>query len=50
MSELQKAGKIRALGTSNFELPQLKQLIATGNAPAVNQVSTPLFPTDTLRR
>ena len=39
LSELQKAGKIRALGTSNFELPQLKQLVATGNPPAVNQVS-----------
>ena len=24
---------------SNFELPQLKQLVATGNPPAVNQVS-----------
>ena len=39
MGELQKAGKIRALGTSNFEVPQLKQLVATGHAPAVNQVS-----------
>ena len=38
MGELQKAGKIRALGTSNFELPQLKQLLETGNPPALNQV------------
>ena len=44
MLELQAAGKIRALGTSNFEVPQLRQLLAAsealgrGGALAVNQV------------
>eukprot|EP01051_Picozoa_sp_SAG22_P011655 SAG22_NODE_1141_length_5388_cov_2.279259_1_plen_356_part_00 len=39
MLELQAAGKIRALGTSNFEVHQLQQLVETGSPPAVNQVS-----------
>ena len=41
MGDLQKAGKIRALGTSNFEIPHLKELMAVpGGAPvAVNQMN-----------
>ena len=41
MSDLQKAGKIRALGTSNFEIPHLKELMnVPGGAPvAVNQMN-----------
>ena len=35
---LQAAGKIKALGTSNFEVHHLQQLIDTGSPPAVNQV------------
>lgn len=38
MSELQKAGKIRALGVSNFEVAQLQELIDLGTPPAVNQI------------
>jgi diketogulonate reductase-like aldo/keto reductase len=38
MQTLQKQGKIRALGTSNFEKAQLRQLVNTGAKPAVNQV------------
>jgi diketogulonate reductase-like aldo/keto reductase len=47
MLELQAAGKIRALGTSNFEVPQLQQLLdatpeSAGQALAVNQVESHL--------
>jgi diketogulonate reductase-like aldo/keto reductase len=47
MLELQAAGKIRALGTSNFEIPQLQQLLdatpsSSGQALAVNQVESHL--------
>jgi diketogulonate reductase-like aldo/keto reductase len=38
MSELQKEGKLRALGTSNFELRQLRELVEVGTPPAVNQL------------
>lgn len=38
MTELQAAGKIGALGVSNFDISQMEELKATGNRPAVNQV------------
>jgi len=38
MRDLQAAGKIKAIGTSNFEIAQLQELIDAGQAPAVNQI------------
>ena len=34
MSDLQKAGKIRALGVSNFEIAQMQELVDLGTPPA----------------
>lgn len=41
MTELQAAGKVGALGVSNFDIDQMEELKATGNRPAVNQVRGP---------
>lgn len=39
LSEAQQAGKIRAIGVSNFEIPDLQNIIDNGDAPIqVNQV------------
>jgi 2,5-diketo-D-gluconate reductase A len=39
LMELQKAGKIRAAGVSNYDIEQVSEIIeTTGSAPAVNQV------------
>jgi diketogulonate reductase-like aldo/keto reductase len=38
MRDLQAAGKIRALGTSNFEVAHMEELIKWGARPSVNQV------------
>lgn len=35
---LQKAGKIRAVGVSNYNVEQVAEIIAVGGCPAVNQV------------
>lgn len=35
---LQKAGKIRAVGVSNYNIEQVAEIIAVGGRPAVNQV------------
>lgn len=44
MESLYKDGKIRAIGVSNFEPAQLKELIASSNiTPAVNQIETHAF-------
>jgi len=44
IEELYKEGKIRAIGVSNFEPDQLKDLIATNKVkPAVNQIETHAF-------
>ena len=49
--ELQKAGRIRSIGVSNFSVPHLNRLFdETGVVPAVNQVELhPYFPQDELR-
>jgi diketogulonate reductase-like aldo/keto reductase len=38
MTELYRAGKIRAIGVSNFLPHHLESLIATGVVPAINQI------------
>ncbi len=44
LEELYEAGKIRAIGVSNFTLQQLQQLLGQGRVvPAVNQVETHPF-------
>lgn len=44
LEDLYEAGKIRAIGVSNFTLPQLQQLLGQGRVvPAVNQVETHPF-------
>lgn len=44
MQELHAAGKIRAIGVSNFEMDQIATLTAGGNAkPVINQVETHPF-------
>ena len=44
MEELVAAGKIRAIGVSNFEPEQLKELLSYAKiAPAINQIETNVF-------
>jgi 2,5-diketo-D-gluconate reductase A len=44
MEELVKAGKIRAIGVSNFDPEQLKQLMSYAKiTPAINQIETNVF-------
>lgn len=44
MEELYKAGKIKAIGVSNFEPEQVNDLIANGKVkPAINQIETHAF-------
>ena len=44
MEELVKAGKIRAIGVSNFDPEQLKELLSYAKiTPAINQIETNVF-------
>lgn len=51
MEDLYKAGKIKAIGVSNFQIHHLENLIAhTEIIPMINQIEThPAFPQDELR-
>ncbi len=44
MEELVKAGKIRAIGVSNFDTEQMKELLSYAKiTPAINQIETNVF-------
>ncbi|KAA9392977.1 aldo/keto reductase [Kocuria coralli] len=48
--ELRNSGRARSIGVSNFPAPLLEELVATGEAPAVNQIELhPYFPQVDLR-